>query len=128
MKKKYLPIIVVLLFLAGCASTGTTTSTGASSDFISNSYKLLSANGTTADTAMKSIAMLYSQKQVGEDVKARAIDAMNKFKIAYDDAVDKLTAYSKTPSDASKLAAQTAIATVELQVGVIVALNVIPAK
>ena len=128
MKKKYLPIIVVLLFLAGCASTGTTTSTGASSDFIGNSYKLLSANGTTADTAMKSIAMLYSQKQVGEDTKTRAIDAMNKFKTAYDDAVDKLTAYSKTPTDSSKLAAQTAIATVELQVAVIVALNVIPAK
>ena len=128
MRRKFVPTLIILLFMAGCASTGTTTSTGASSDFVSNSYKLLSANGTTADTAMKSIAMLYSQKQVGEDVKARAIDAMNKFKIAYDDAVDKLTAYSKTPSDASKLAAQTAIATVELQVGVIVALNVIPAK
>ena len=128
MKRKLIPVLILLAFLTACASTGNKTNTGADADFIANSYKSLATAGTTVDTAMKTIAALYAAKQLGEDVKVRAITAATAFNVVYLDAVDKLSAYAKVPTDASKLAAQTALATVAVQVAAIVALNIIPAK
>ena len=112
--------------LMGCASNGTQkTSNGADLQFITDSYKSLDIAGKSVDAAMTAIGTLYKAGQFSEDAKTRAIAADTAFQASYKSAVDALAAYRAAPSDATKQAAQVAMASVAVQVAAVVALNVI---
>jgi len=117
--------ILMIVAMAGCASTGKVTTTGADSDFITNSYNGLKASAVSADGAMKIISGLYTSGAVSKDVKARSIKAYDKFKAAYDKAAEKLAAYSVTPSETLKTETEVALSDVGIQVAAVIALSIV---
>lgn len=89
-------LLAVLMMLVSCASMS-----GHEETFTSTSYKTLSSAATVYDRSMKSIADLYKQGLIDDDIKDEAIRLGNIFWASYHPAVEALKAYesSSTPAD-----------------------------
>lgn len=119
--------VMICWGLSGCANTGVKTANGADQDFITNSYKALKVEGQTVDAAMTTMGNLYRAGRFSEANKAAAIQADNAFKAAYDDAVNKLSAYAANPTDAAKTVAETAIVSAQTTAAAVAALGAVQA-
>ena len=86
MKRKLVPIILVL-FLVACAG-----------NFVSNGYKTLSVSKEAYDSSLSILGDLYKKGQVGEDVKAKAIELGTLYKAAHNEAAGALLAYQSSGS------------------------------
>ena len=93
--KQVLGILVVLMLVVSCAS------------FSKNAYRALGTSSVAYDVSIRTVADLYRQKLVGEDVKAKTIELGNIFWVAYNSALDAMVAYKKTEKaeDKAKLEA-----------------------
>jgi hypothetical protein len=125
MKRKYFVVLVMSLMLIGCANTGTTTTSGADADFITNSYNALFIAGQSYDKGMTAIGTMYKAGQFSEENKAKAVAIATVYKAKYEEAIDSLVLYSKTPTAANKLATQIKIGEATAQVAAITALQIL---
>jgi len=96
-KRKVLAILVVLLLVASCAS------------FSKNAYRALGTSSVAYDVAMMTVADLYREKMVGEDVRAKAIELGDIFWLAYNSALDAMVAYKKTEKAEDKAKLEVAL-------------------
>ncbi|MEN6445579.1 MAG: hypothetical protein ABFC98_05985 [Candidatus Cloacimonas sp.] len=122
---KSFAVLVMVLMLIGCANTGTTTTAGADQDFITNSYNALSVAGQAYDKGMTAIGTMYKAGQFSEENKVKAVAVATIYKAKYEEAVDALVLYSKSPTAANKLAVQTKIGEATAQVAAITALQIL---
>lgn len=106
MKTKAIPIIVLCLFLVGCAGQQTTTEPPS---YLKVSFQTLSTFKDIYDFSMKSVASLYKQKLVTEADKDKAIKYGDDFYGAYHVAVDALLAYMQVKDAPSQTKAEVAM-------------------
>ena len=93
--KELLVFLAIMFLAASCAS------------FSKNAYRALGTSSVAYDVSIRTVADLYRQKLVGEDVKAKTIELGNIFWVAYNSALDAMVAYKKTEKaeDKAKLEA-----------------------
>ena len=102
MKPQRISLIILLAFLIACAT------------FTTNSYRSLVVSAETYETAMKSIAELYKEGHVGDDVKDKAIELGTIYWSAYHTAADGLAAYQKGEATKDEITTQLAIVSATL--------------
>ena len=96
-------VMALVFFMFGCAyNVG----------LVKTTYKLLTVSNVSYDTAMKTVADLYSQKRITDEQKAEIIKIGKTFAGAHNAAVEALASYEETKAVAEqeKMSAQIAIA------------------
>jgi len=127
-KLRNLAIITIVLILAGCASTGKLTPSGADADFISNWYKVLYSEAGVVDATMTSLGALYKAGELPDTVKQQAVIAHTQFSSDYSKAVAALVSYYTSPTDVTKSAANSACIQVQVQAAAITAISILQTK
>ena len=96
-------VMALVFFMFGCAyNVG----------LVKTTYKLLTVSNVSYDTAMKTVADLYSQKRITDEQKVEIIKIGKTFAGAHNAAVEALASYEETKAVAEqeKMSAQIAIA------------------
>lgn len=83
-----LSLALLVLFIVACGTT--------QSQIVRDSYRALTIGANVYDTGMASVAKLYNNGVVGDDVKAEAIRLGNLYHDAYHAAVEALALYAET--------------------------------
>lgn len=128
MKRKLVPILILLAFLYGCAATGTVqapagSAAGLDAAFVLNTSNTISAEVKAVDTAMKVMNILFEQKKMSEANARKAAAAFDQWQISEKKAKAALIAYDTVPTTATKSAATDALVQLQFDTAAIAALQ-----
>jgi hypothetical protein len=90
-------VAAMLFLIAACGA-----------NFSKNTYRALAIQANAYDAAMSSAGDLYKAGKIDDALKAKIISAATAFKDSYDNAIDKMVAYEKSPPAAKDAAMQQA--------------------
>jgi hypothetical protein len=88
--KRLVPILLVLVLMAGCAS------------FTTNTYRTMYTAGVSYDTSMKVIANLQAQGKITQAQRDEINKYANIYYVSYQTAVKAFSTYNKTQTAADK--------------------------